>query len=359
MDNQQSSGKSGARGDDRLGAMKTWLLETLPGKDFDIAPASQDASFRRYFRVSPRESEPAPRATNASLIVMDAPPTREDSRRFVFVAALLREAGVNVPEVLATDFEQGFLLSSDLGSTHYLAAITQNDLGKDRVDELYDDAMAALLTIQASAPCHRLPEYDRELLETEMTLFPDWFLARHLGIPITPTLDGMLRDTFDFLQRAAAEQPRVFVHQDYHSRNLMVDHRHNPGILDFQDAVRGPITYDLVSLLKDVYISWPRARVDDWALGYRDSAIRRGILANVDRATWLRWFDLMGAQRHLKIAGIFARLYHRDGKPGYLADIPLTLNYLAEVCARYPELAALGGLLDHLELQTSRFELHP
>nr|VFJ64099.1 MAG: hypothetical protein BECKFM1743C_GA0114222_103603 [Candidatus Kentron sp. FM]VFJ64635.1 MAG: hypothetical protein BECKFM1743A_GA0114220_103613 [Candidatus Kentron sp. FM]VFK09040.1 MAG: hypothetical protein BECKFM1743B_GA0114221_100934 [Candidatus Kentron sp. FM] len=388
--------------DNRLAAIRAWLLRTLPDERFDVFPASQDASFRRYFRVSPvrddrnrkglRESpdsfvqDPgdkgaAPNPTNTppgnrqgpigftgeepqgnlppavpmtgemahgSFIVMDAPPTHEDSSEFVFVADLLRKSGANVPEVLATDFEQGFLLLSDLGTTHYLKELNENRSDKDRVDGLYGDAMEALLTIQIQTVCDGLPAYDHELLEEEMALFRDWFLVRHLKIPLTTAIERTLRESFDFLQRAAAEQPRVFVHRDYHSRNLMVRERNNPGILDFQDAVHGPITYDLVSLLKDVYIAWPRARVEDWALGYRERALREGLLANVDATTWLRWFDLMGAQRHLKVAGIFSRLYHRDGKPGYLDDIPLTLDYLAEVCARYPGLTALGELLDTL-----------
>ncbi|MBT8419480.1 MAG: phosphotransferase [Gammaproteobacteria bacterium] len=325
--------------DNRLDAIRSWLLQVLPEGSFDVVAASQDASFRRYFRVCP--------ADGRSLIVMDAPPTHENNNRFVFVAKLLRKIGVNVPEVLETDFQRGFLLLSDLGKTHYLAVLARNP-NKHQVDRLYNDAMDALLTIQSLAACDRIPEYSHELLDAEMALFRDWFLGRHLGIRITETLHRTLRSSFDFLQCAATEQPQVFVHRDYHSRNLMVREQYNPGILDFQDAVRGPITYDLVSLLKDVYISWPRTRVDEWVLGYRKLAIARGILHNVDATTWLRWFDLMGAQRHLKIAGIFARLYHRDGKPGYLADIPLTLDYLAQVCARYPELAALGTLLDDL-----------
>nr|VFK68085.1 MAG: hypothetical protein BECKUNK1418G_GA0071005_11936 [Candidatus Kentron sp. UNK]VFK73350.1 MAG: hypothetical protein BECKUNK1418H_GA0071006_11916 [Candidatus Kentron sp. UNK] len=324
--------------DNRLDAIRVWLDEILPNQRFRLIAASGDASFRRYFRVS--------RTGEQSLIVMDAPPSHEDSRCFVARAALLREVGVNAPEVLATDFEQGFLLLGDLGTVHYLDVL--DDGG---VERLYGDAMGALLTIQACASCEGLPEYDDGLLGEEMLLFRDWFLDKHLDIPITDAMEEVLRDAFGFLRIVADEQPRVFVHRDYHSRNLMVHARHNPGVLDFQDAVRGPVTYDPVSLLKDVYIGWPPARVREWVLGYRDLAMQHGILAAVDSATWLRWFDLMGAQRHLKIAGIFARLYHRDGKPGYLADIPLTLDYLATVCRRYPELAALGALLDGLDIR--------
>nr|VFJ54699.1 MAG: hypothetical protein BECKDK2373C_GA0170839_104419 [Candidatus Kentron sp. DK] len=327
--------------DDRLEAMRAWLLETLSGDTtFHITPASQDASFRRYFRVFG--------AAGSTLIVMDAPPDREDSGRFILIARLLREVGVNVPEILAANLQQGFLLLSDLGTVPYLAELNRGRHDRHRVDRLYDDAMEALSTIQSSVEHGQLPEYDSALLQEEMALFPDWFLVHHRKKSLAPTIERALQDSFDFLQRAAAEQPRVFVHRDYHSRNLMARDRDNPGILDFQDAVWGPITYDLVSLFKDVYIRWPREWVEEWVLRYRDLAIDRGILDNVDEATWLRWFDLMGAQRHIKIAGIFARLHHRDGKPGYLADIPLTLDYLAETCGRHPELSTLGALLGEL-----------
>nr|VFK18757.1 MAG: hypothetical protein BECKLFY1418C_GA0070996_104811 [Candidatus Kentron sp. LFY] len=324
--------------DNRLFAIQTWLTKTLSNGRFELTVASGDASFRRYFRVF--------RDIGKSLIVMDAPPAHEDTRRFIHVAASLRRVGINVPEILAIDCEQGFLLLDDLGTVHYLDALDET-----RVERLYGDAMGALLAIQACASCQGMPEYDHGLLDEEMLLFRDWFLGRHLDIPITDVVDEVLRDAFDSLQGVAAEQPRAFVHRDYHSRNLMMQARNNPGILDFQDAVRGPVTYDLVSLLKDVYIGWPPERVEAWALGYRNLAIQHGILVEVDEATWLRWFDLMGVQRHLKIAGIFARLYHRDGKSGYLSDIPSTLDYLALACKRYSELAALGTLLDKLDVR--------
>nr|VFK38248.1 MAG: hypothetical protein BECKTC1821D_GA0114238_10048 [Candidatus Kentron sp. TC] len=324
--------------DNRLDAIRIWLEKILPNQRFRLMAASGDASFRRYFRVS--------RISEGSLVVMDAPPSHEDSRCFVDKAATLRAVGVNVPEVLATNFEQGFLLLGDLGTVHYLDVLDDN-----RVERLYGDAMGALLAIQARASCEGLPEYDHGLLDEEMFLFRDWFLDEHLGIPITDAVEEILRDAFEFLRMIADEQPRVFVHRDYHSRNLMAHTRHNPGILDFQDAVRGPVTYDPVSLLKDVYIRWPWARVQEWAFGYRDLAMRHGVVADVDSATWLRWFDLMGVQRHLKIAGIFARLHHRDGKPGYLSDLPLTLDYLVSACKRYPELTALGALSERLDIR--------
>lgn len=215
--------------------------------------------------------------------------------------------------------------------------------------------MGALLTLQAVVPVVGLAEYGSASLTSEMSLFRDWFLTRHLALPPDEDRDAMLSGIFAYLQANALEQPQIFVHRDYHSRNLMVYPDHNPGILDFQDAVRGPVTYDLVSLLKDVYIEWPREWVDAQALGYRELAIWHGIMPSVDEATWLRWFDLMGVQRHLKVAGIFARLYHRDGKAGYLTDIPLTLRYLIRACRRYPELARLQALLtDHRILRRVR-----
>jgi len=331
--------------DQRFDAIRAWLGEILSGERLEMVAASKDASFRRYFRVFGM-------ADQKSLIVMDAPPTQEDSRPFVRVAESLHKAGVNVPEVLAADLRQGFLLLSDLGSVHYLQALAENRHHEDYVHWLYGDAMGALLAIQACASCDGLPVYDDQRLRDEMNLFPDWFLTHHLEITVTDPTRAILDDAFDFLQRVAAEQPRVFVHRDYHSRNLMLSKYQNPGILDFQDAVCGPITYDLLSLLKDVYINWPPSQVDNWVLGYRNLAIQHGILtSDVEEGTWLRWFHLMGVQRHLKVAGIFARLYYRDGKPGYLADIPLTLDYLTSACARYPELAALSGLLDELALK--------
>nr|VFK31351.1 MAG: hypothetical protein BECKMB1821G_GA0114241_10826 [Candidatus Kentron sp. MB]VFK34706.1 MAG: hypothetical protein BECKMB1821I_GA0114274_10816 [Candidatus Kentron sp. MB]VFK76957.1 MAG: hypothetical protein BECKMB1821H_GA0114242_10865 [Candidatus Kentron sp. MB] len=323
----------------RLDRIKDWLAKTLPDAHFHGTATSEDASFRRYFRVSRPDGE--------SFVVMDAPPEQEDSGPFVRVAALLRAVGVNAPEVLAMDLSQGFLLLSDLGTVHYLDVLDEK-----RVQRLYGDAMGALLAIQACVPCAEIPEYHDALLEQEMRLFPDWFLVRHLGIRLTDATRQTLQDTFAFLRIASDEQPKAFVHRDYHSRNLMACARHNPGILDFQDAVLGPITYDLVSLLKDVYITWPEEQVEAWALGHRDLAIQHGILSEADPKTWLRWFDLMGVQRHIKIVGIFARLRHRDGKPGYLADIPRTLHYLRATCRRYPELTAFGALLE--ELQTDK-----
>jgi aminoglycoside/choline kinase family phosphotransferase len=315
----------------RIEALKQWLQDELEFRDYTLTPASSDASFRRYFRVA---------HDGASLIVMDAPPDREDSHPYILVARMFFEVGLNVPEIIDDDLEQGFLLLSDLGSTLYLDALDEKS-----VDRLYGDALGALATIQACTPASGvLPDYDRELLMSEMALFRDWLVGTHLDISLSGTQADMLASTFELLADNALAQPQVCVHRDYHSRNLMVTGQNNPGILDFQDAVIGPVTYDLVSLLRDCYISWPRARVEDWALGYQELALQSGILReeHEDPVQFLRWFDLMGVQRHLKAAGIFARLNHRDGKPGYLDDIPRTLDYIIDVAGRYRLLAGLG-----------------
>ncbi|MGB7932290.1 MAG: phosphotransferase, partial [Gammaproteobacteria bacterium] len=262
----------------------------------------------------------------------------------VTVARLLLDVGVNVPEILDESPDLGFLLLSDLGSRSYL-----DDLNDETVERLYGDAMGALAAIQAgvSAP-GVLPDYDQALLMREMALFRDWLVETHLGIVPSESQFVMFEQAFARLAENALTQPQVCVHRDYHSRNLMATRRNNPGILDFQDAVIGPVTYDLVSLLRDCYIAWPRACVEAWALGYQELALQCGILReeHVDPAQFLRWFDLMGVQRHLKAAGIFARLSHRDGKPGYLNDIPRTLGYVIDVARRHGEIAGLGEFIE-------------
>lgn len=301
----------------------------------DLQPASSDASFRRYWRV---ESD---RGTH---IVMDAPPEDEDCRSFLKVARALIDIGLNVPVILQEDLDQGFLLLGDLGNRQYLSELDEETVGR-----LYGDALAALISLQASGPsADDMPPYDQQLLLAEMELFREWFLQKHLGLELLPDTNSMLDEIFELLADNALAQPQVCVHRDYHSRNLMVTDSNNPGILDFQDAVYGPVTYDLVSLLRDCYIDWPRAQVEDWALGFHELAMQSGILnrdSHHDEKQFLRWFDLMGVQRHLKAIGIFARLYHRDGKPGYLQDIPRTLNYVEEVSSRYEELADLHGFI--------------
>lgn len=321
---------------DRINDLKRWLEAELEFRDYTINPASSDASFRRYFRVV---------HNGENFIVMDAPPEREDSRPFITVSRLFFDTGLNVPEVIDADLEQGYLLLSDLGSELYLGA-----LNEDTCERLYGDALAALAVIQ-TCPTGDLPLYDRTLLLTEMGLFREWLVDRHLGIALTKSQHDMLDNVFALLAYNALAQPRVCVHRDYHSRNLMATRTNNPGILDFQDAVLGPVTYDLVSLLRDCYISWTRQQVEDWALGYQQLALQSGILRaqDDDPELFMRWFDLMGVQRHLKASGIFARLNHRDAKPGYLQDIPRTLTYVVEVCGRYSELHGLGELIkDHV-----------
>jgi len=324
---------------ERLERLKHWLENELNFSEYNLNPASTDASFRHYFRIT-HEGE--------SWIVMDAPPEKEDSRPFIKVAKLFLDAGLNVPEVIDTDLEQGYLLLSDLGSRPYLAALNESSAGR-----LYSDALGALVAIQACHPeTGSLPRYDRKLLLAEQELFREWLLERHLGTTLTAAQSALCDSVFEWLADNALEQPQVCVHRDYHSRNLMVTARNNPGILDFQDAVIGAVTYDLVSLLRDCYIAWPRERVEDWALGYQELALQSGILReeHEDPAQFLRWFDLMGMQRHLKAAGIFARLNHRDGKPGYLADIPRTLGYVTEVACRHDELAAFGEFVQQAVL---------
>ncbi len=318
--------------DSRLRELTRWVFEELGLAGGRLEPASADASFRRYFRLL-RDGE--------TCIVMDAPPAQEDVRPFVGVARTLASLGLNVPRVLAEDAARGFLLLSDLGSRHYL-----DELLADReVDRLYGDALGALVTLQtAGAQAARaLPVYDRSLLLREMTLMPEWFLGRHLrlGTARRPLLDRL----FEVLADAALAQPVVFVHRDYHSRNLLLTAEANPGILDFQDAVAGPLTYDAVSLLKDCYVAWPPGRVRDWALGYRARLLQAGLPAGGDADEFLRWFDLMGLQRHVKVLGIFARLFHRDGKRGYLKDLPRVLEYARTTAAAHPQTAEFAEFL--------------
>ncbi len=326
---------------DRVEQLRGWLAATLGSDDFSIAPASDDASFRRYLRI--RRG-----AGQASLVAMDAPPDKENCAPFVHVARLLAEAGVHVPKIHAQDLEQGFLLLSDLGSTTYLDALDEHNAGK-----LYEDALAALLKIQRASRPGLLPDYDRELLEKELRLFPDWYVARQLQRELDAAQLQTLEKAFSTILGNNLAQARVFVHRDYHSRNLMVCEP-CPGILDFQDAVYGPITYDLVSLLRDAYIAWDEERVIDWAIRYWEKARAEGLPVAGDFADFYRDFEWMGAQRQLKVLGIFARLSFRDGKDGYLKDQPLVMSYLRRTCARYRELAALGRLLGELEPQEKR-----
>jgi N-acetylmuramate 1-kinase len=312
--------------------LRSWLAEVAGLDGFTMELASGDASFRRYFRLTLHDG--------GTRIAMDAPPEREDCRPFVTVAGHLGGLGLNVPVVHQADLDQGFLLLSDLGSEHYLDQLNQGQTGR-----LYADALSALLVMQACGNTDWLPPYSRELLLREMNLFREWLLGRHLQLTLDQDDQQMLDALFEQLVANALEQPQVFVHRDYHSRNLLVTPAPNPGIIDFQDAVSGPVTYDLVSLLKDCYVSWPREQVREWVLGYYELALQSGVLRKEHEGAFLRWFDLMGVQRHLKAAGIFARLNIRDGKPGYLQDIPRTLGYIVDLVPEYPELSPLAELI--------------
>ena len=321
--------------DARLALLQGWLVRDLGLRPARIERASSDASFRRYFRVV---------CDDCTLVAMDAPPPAEDVRPYLHVTALLEPLGIHVPHIFEVDAARGFVLLEDLGSTHYLA---QLDAGGDP-RTLYGDALQALVEIQlrGAAAAAELPPYDRAPLARELALMPEWFLGRHLALQLVAEERETIVAAFEFLIGEALSQPEVFVHRDYHSRNLMVVGERNPGVIDFQDALRGPVGYDLVSLLKDCYISWPRERVLQWVSGYRSLLQARGGRVGGSPTQFLRWFDLIGVQRHIKVLGIFARLWYRDGKPGYLRDLPLTLDYVRETCLLYPELADLSRFLE-------------
>ena len=321
----------------RQQAIENWLARLWPGRSFTLAPASADASFRRYFRITLDDG--------ATRIVMDAPPSHEDVRPWLHVQRLFHAAGVHVPEVLAENLEEGFLLLSDLGSTTYLAALGAD---ADRADALYRDAIAALIRIQAASRPGELPPYDRALLKRELDLFPEWYVARHLDTVLSDAERSALEQVFERIIQVNLAEPRVYVHRDWHSRNLM-DSTPNPGIVDFQDAVYGPISYDLVSLFKDAYVDWPEEQTLDWLVRYWEGARKAGLPVRADFAELHRDYEWMGVQRHVKVLGIFARLYHRDGKDGYLKDMPLVAKYLRAACSRYGELSPLLKLLDRLE----------
>ena len=319
---------------DRATARLRWTRQTLCEDTLVLTPASSDASFRSYWRGR--------RADGRSVIVMDAPPAHEDIRPWLDVAQRLRAAGLGAPEVEAADVDQGFIAMQDLGNATYLPL-----LDAASVETLYDAALDALLRMQRDADCTGLPPYDEARLIDEMELLPTWFLQRHLGVELScddwDTLELAMRRLVD----SALAQPRVFVHRDYHSRNLLALPGGGVGVIDFQDAVCGALTYDLVSLLKDCYIVWPVAQVRRWALDYRARAVAAGLWPTArDDADFLRAFDLTGLQRHLKVLGIFCRLYYRDGKAGYLADLPRVLAYTLEAARAYPEFAALAALLE-------------
>jgi len=324
----------------RMQALAAWLqpLAAAHGVQPDtLQPASSDASFRRYYRVQ---------SAGGSLIVMDAPPPMEDVRPFVRVARLLAAGGVHVPLVLAQDEAQGFLLLTDLGTTTYLRAIGEQP---GRADGWMRDALAALVTLQRIDAAHAVPPYDAALLRRELDLFPQWFVQQHHGHTLSAAQHAALDRIFQDIVANNLAQPRVLVHRDWHSRNLMLTAERNPGVLDFQDAVIGPITYDLVSLLRDAYIAWPEEQQLDWAIRYWERARAAALPVAADFADFYRDLDWMGLQRALKVLGIFARLYHRDGKAQYLGDLPVVLQHTRLVAARYGAFKPLLQLLDQLE----------
>jgi aminoglycoside/choline kinase family phosphotransferase len=330
-----------------------WLHSLYPDAPFTITVASADASFRRYFRAT--------FADGTTRIVMDAPPEHENCRPFLHIGRLFEVAGTHVPHVYAQNLEQGFLLLSDLGNTTYLQA-----LKPDNAKALYGAATDALVRIQLASRENELPPYDEALLLREMNLFPEWYVAKHLNVTLSAKQQTALEKVFRRILDNNLAQPRVYVHRDYHSRNLMLvetvaddfpgakDIAINPGILDFQDAVYGPITYDLASLFKDAYIKWDEELVMDWLIRYWESARRATLPVHADFGEFYRDYEWMGVQRHIKVLGIFARLYHRDGKEGYLKDMPLVFEYLYRACARYVDLKPMQVLLEELHPETIR-----
>lgn len=324
--------------DQREVQLNKWAVKQLAARSITVSagvplvPASDDASFRRYFRFQKGAHQ---------FIFVDAPPEAEDSRSFVAISKYLTRAGLNAPVVYAVDYGLGFMMLSDLGDNLYLSAIEADEArGVDEAHSLYKDALDALCSMQSIRS--DLPDYDAALLQLEMDLFPDWFLSKELRLGISGDEKKMLGDVFQLMVENALQQPQVFVHRDYHSRNLTVVDENNPGILDFQDAVQGAVTYDLVSLLRDCYYKLPREEIEHWVYYFRSLLIEKRRIESVDKDLFMRWFDLMGLQRHLKCAGIFSRLHLRDGKPGYLSDIPLIIRYMKEVCADYDDLNSFG-----------------
>lgn len=321
--------------DDRRAFLEAWLARQFEGARFSLAPASEDASFRRYFRATLEDGR--------SYIAMDAPPDKEDCRPFIHVAGLLAAAGVHAPRIHAQDLHAGFLLLSDLGARTYLQALDESSAAA-----LFADAVDALVRWQLATRAGELPPYDEALLRREMNLFPEWYLARHHGIELDGAQREALERVFSALATSALAQPVVYVHRDYMPRNLMVCDP-NPGVLDFQDAVLGPISYDVVSLFRDAFVSWPEEQVLDWTVRYWEKAKHAGLPVDTDFGEFWRAFEWMGLQRHLKVLGIFARIRYRDGKPKYLADTPRFVGYARAVAKRYAALAPLLGLLDEVE----------
>ena len=328
--------------DARIEQLQQWVSGLSGAWQLDaasIAPASGDASFRRYFRIA------SPGLDHGTAIVMDAPPDKEDCAPFLLAAQVLREGGVTVPRIHAADTGQGFLLLEDFGSVTYLDVLDERT-----APALYGEASAALVRLQSEAQADRFAPYDAVLLEREIDLFVPWYVERHLGLTLTQAEQQAFDNARRQLVACALAQPVVAVHRDYHSRNLMLLRGdRNPGVLDFQDAVAGPITYDLVSLLRDAYVDWSEEQILDWCIRHWERARRAGLPVNPDFGVFYRDFEWMGLQRHLKVLGIFARLCHRDRKPRYLQDCPRVMGYAQAVARRYVDLAPLAALLERIE----------
>jgi len=321
---------------DRYNSLQNWLTEILGTSAFNLKPASEDASFRTYHRLFLK---------NKTFIVMDAPPEQENCKVFIKITKKLRACDVNVPIIHNVNIEQGFLLLSDLGNDLYL-----NKLNKSSIYELYSDALSTLVAIQVLVNVGGVDEYDKSLLINEMNLFREWLIEKHLNIKLSDSQVKILTKLFDLLVNNALQQPKVFVHRDFHSRNLMVTKENNPGVIDYQDAVYGPISYDLVSILKDCYIKWPKEEINKWVDFYLNKLYEEKAQYRINRDEFVRWFDLMGVQRHLKASGIFARLSHRDGKHNFLEDIPRTLSYILDLKEAYEELRPICIILEELVL---------
>lgn len=315
---------------DRHAALTRFVAAALRERAFTLEPASADASFRSYWRA---------RDGGASWVVMDAPPQQEDVETWLDVDARLRIAGLHAPQVHAVDVDQGFVLMEDLGTRTYLP-----ELNEASVEPLYGTALDALLRMQREVPAHGLPVFDATRTIPEMELLGPWFLERHLGFGPSCGDWEVIEHAFRLIASAADEQPRRFMHRDFHSRNLLVAQANSPAIIDFQGAMYGPVTYDLASLLRDCYISWPIERIDGWVEGYRLRLAAEGIV-EVDGAQFRRWFDSIGMQRHIKVLGLFCRLWYRDGKAGYLSDLPRVLDYVLGVARLYPALLDFADLL--------------
>jgi len=327
---------------ERSRSLNRWLASHAANPSFVLSPASVDASFRRYFRVRYDD--------DSTHIVMDAPPQFEDCAAFVKIAQMMADCGLNVPQVIASDLDQGFLLLSDLGSKIYLSALDDSS-----ADDLFDEATTALVRWQLASRNDTLPLYDEQLLGKELNLFPEWYVAKHLGLSLNSKQREALQSMFDIIVRDNLSQPSTYVHRDFMPRNLMVCEP-NPGILDFQDAVYGPISYDVVSLFRDAFISWDEERVLDWVIRYWEKARKASLPVRSDFSEFYREFEWMGLQRHLKILGIFARIRYRDGKPAYLEDAPRFVKYIRAVGERYSALAPLMRLFDELDRQSQSNE---